>query len=226
MQVAQRAVVAEAAFRHASHRGTRPALTAQARAGRDQRPHRVGEQPPGPVERRADVPDRAVGERVEASVVRERAVAPEHADPAVDEPPDLHATEPARRADDPHPPWRLAVRVRRRQVEQTIGAGDDHARAAVGLAVLVTGRAHGRADRDHAGRGQGGGPGDGERDRHAREQPAPLTSARPAGGHRRQLALELRDQGHCSPFRSAARPRLTRWRTTASEHSSSLAIVG
>ena len=214
---AQRAVVAEAAFRHAPDR---PTVASTRRPGSRWR---------GPGESEIELensrPPASSGAQMLPTVLAAngwKRPSSLNAPSRPSTPIRPSTSRPACRQPSPRvvltirsPHGRPSPGIRRREVEHAVGAGNDHARAAVGRAVLVTGRAHGRPDGNHAGRGQGSGPGDGERDRHAREQPAPPTATRAAGGHRRQLALELRDQGHCSPFRSAARPRLTRWRTTA-----------
>src|SRR3954447_13594000 len=69
---------------------------------------------------------------------------------------------------------------------------------------------------------------DEQRSARAPCEAAPCTRCRDAIGRRSQLHLELAEPvAHAlalSADRSRARPRLTRWRTTASEHSSVAAI--
>ncbi len=182
------------------------------------------------------------GQRMKAPVVVEDAVDAELSELAVLDPADLHAEQAAGRAHQTHPPGQTAFGVGGAQAEQHRGSGPGDPLADVRVQLAFG--TNGSPGEDRSSRGQR----DRGRRQHPQEreqgQPQPPWAATalkardgrglglPGAGRAAvrsvdQVLLQLGKDAHLSPTnlaRRVRRPRLTRWRTTASEQSSSAAI--
>ena len=184
---------------------------------------------------------------MKAAVVLERVSDADGAEASVEHAPSLDAREPARGVDHAHRPRQTAGRVgdaqrqeRKARHERPADADGGHRRQLGRGPDRLAGREQQRAAAGADERERG------ERERqHDAPPSAPTTCAARFGrgrrratgrvlvggqaplGRPRQVVFELWQDAHRSPAsrdRSSRSPRLTRWRTTASEQRSSPAI--